>query len=372
MRMLVEPEAERPLTPAAATPSFKMQSAAGAELARRRREAMSARPTPGYVRKRPQSAPAAQRRQVATERQGEYRDATVAEPFRLHRQTTGFGHSVLTPRPGSYRAGSGIGLSDKNGLLSELRDKMRSDVLAPALQRHDPEHTGLISASDFHTCLRELNIRLNFPQVQWIFAAVGDAKAGAMDYESFCERLGGNIRIGAAKHATETHGVRESWIWRKEELSPPLPPQPNAAAALHAGIEPEPDAVSVELQPRAERPQIWNGSNAPCNASTVHEVLNGPEGGAPLPLKDKREFYARGKEGWVGASAAEERQKVASVRRVQREKQRNHRAMLSEAVKRATEKAAGAAALRTMKENWRRDNHEAMARAANVYNPYAA
>ena len=57
MRMLVEPEAERPLTPAAATPSFKMQSAAGAELARRRREAMSARPTPGYVRKRPQSAP---------------------------------------------------------------------------------------------------------------------------------------------------------------------------------------------------------------------------------------------------------------------------------------------------------------------------
>ena len=139
-----------------------------------------------------------------------------------------------------------------------------------------------------------------------------------------------------------------------------------------AALPAEPDAVSVELRPRAERPQVWNGSNAPCNASTVHEVLNGPEGGAPLPLKDKREFYARGKEGWVGASAAEERQKVASVRRVHRENHRSHGAMLSEAVKRATEKAAGAAALRTMKENWRRDNHEAMARAANVYNPYAA
>lgn len=180
---LSEPrQQERPATPAAATPRF-LHGAMDAAKDAIRRQALAASPKPGF--RRPQSAPAGERKMAATVRQGETREVTVADNLLLSTVdrrwiSTGSSPLVAAAQPGRYPVEggygderfSGIGLSDQKGIISTLRHRMRQNRLAPALRDYDPQHTGTIDAKSFRTCMRQLDVQLTRPQVQWIFSAV--------------------------------------------------------------------------------------------------------------------------------------------------------------------------------------------------------
>ena len=151
-----------------------------------KRQVRAAHSTPSF--RRPHSAPAGQRKMVAAAN-GQTREAAVAGHLSLSKldprwTTADAVPSSLAPPHGAQRGQhlvdcaygdarfSGIGISDQAGMISKLRDRMRSNRLAPALYDCDPEQTGTIDAKSFHTCMQRLEVRLTWSQVQWIFSAV--------------------------------------------------------------------------------------------------------------------------------------------------------------------------------------------------------
>jgi hypothetical protein len=187
LQTLAEPlQQEQPATPAATTPRF-LHGEMDAAKAAVRRQALVASPKPGF--RRPQSAPAGQRKMVATSRKDETREVTVADNLLLSsvdRRWISPGGSSVPAAPAAARPGgrcpleggygeerfSGIGVSDQKGILSLLRHRMRQNRLAPALRAHDPQQTGKIDAKSFLTCMQQLDVRVTRSQVQWIFSAV--------------------------------------------------------------------------------------------------------------------------------------------------------------------------------------------------------
>ena len=319
---------ERPATPASSTPRVLITAMQAAREASRR-QALAAAPSPGY-RARPQSAPAAQRHQVATDRKGEMREVTVAEPLEFHedvdrrwaspestpvRMTNG--HDSRAVRRGKYKSEStdgvsGIGLSDKNGLISKIRHLQRTNVLVPALHACDPDHTGTIDAETFHQCLQELDVCLSPPQVQWIFSAFGvdsSTAEGRMHYDQFCAKLHADVRVGMAKNAYETHAKSDKWIFRKEEETPARPlanVETKAVTMLpregvhHGGRAHGADYVEI-AHPRL--PVHYTAQNAAWSGTlSVMGRLLRPAESELQTLKANRGFYARGKEGWAAGA----------------------------------------------------------------------
>jgi hypothetical protein len=355
MVTLTEPaQLERPATPAASTPRVLITAMQAAREASRR-QALAAVPKPGYRRARPQSAPATHRQQAATDRKGETRSVTVAQPLVFHEDVDrrwaspestpvrmSNGHDSRAPPPGRYASDategvSGIGMSDKNGVIGKIRDLQRKNRLVPALHACDPDHTGTIDASAFHQCLHELDVSLSPPQVQWIFSSLGvdgSTPEGRMNYDQFCAKLHADIRVGMAKNAYETHSHSDTWIFRKEEESPARPLVETKAVGMlpREGVDPGGTAGAEMIEiPHPRLPVHYTAQTAPWSGtlSVMGRLLRPVESEAQT-LKANREFYARGKEGWVAAHTDEERNATNRLRLAQRENRNIHDAQAME------------------------------------------
>jgi hypothetical protein len=435
LQTLSEPhQPERPATPAAATPRF-LQSAVDAAKAASRRQALAASPKPGF-RRRPQSAPAVQRRLLATARKGEPREVTVAEHMSFNKVDRRWASPESAPvpmvpdpraaQPGRYpveggygiEGVSGIGLSDQNGVLSKIRDRMRESRLAPALHRCDPDHTGTIDAASFHKCLHELDVSLSEPQVQWIFSAVrsipsvsfwrlfetksfcsgrrmwltsawlvppdilrrsiqlgvdGSHPDARMDYSKFCEKLHAETRVGMAKNAYENHSHSDKWIFRKEEVQPARPFVESKAVTLlpREGVDPGSMRGDVIEIAHPHPPAHYTAATAPWSGSrSVMGRILAPDDTSLQTLKANREFYARGKEGWVAQAGMQRKAATDRYRDVMRENRVVQTAVTSARQQVDVDRIAQKIAKRSMKENFRRDLYEANARSNNIANNY--
>lgn len=443
---------ERPATPAFTTPRFlhsAMDAATAAKVCRTfisqsfpftkligprvgqaaaRRQGLAAHSRPSF--RRPHSAPAGQRKMVAAAN-GETREVAVAghlssskldprwtsadavpvslaPPHVAHR-----GQHLVDCAYGDDRF-SGIGISDQAGMISKLRDRMRSNRLAPALYDCDPEQTGTIDAESFHTCMQQLEVRLTWSQVQWIFSAVrccsfdvfvvlsGALAAaanlkcsfmlccvsmrllqlgahcshsdGRMDYGKFCEKLRAEPRVGMAKNAHETHAHSDKWIFRREELDPgrPVANSERKVLTVMPRTDPRYEGGDVVMIEQPEPCVHFSGANAPW--SQTHTVMGSflaPDAGAAAVEKTveaTRAFWARGKEGWVDQAGVERKAATERRRRVLRENCARETALTSGRQQATANASAQRIAKRTLKQGFRRDIYEAQARAANVGN----
>ena len=154
----------------------------------------------GANKQRPQSAPT---RKKALSTHNELRtDSTLVTDEIDRRWTDPTCVRMSHPHPFSKARGRhgrcppALGLSKDDPNIQMMRDALRRNVLVPALEAADPQHTGHLSIERFHECLDTLNIRLTSAQVRRLRAACGAPHPNEpMDYAVLCDRLGGVRKV---------------------------------------------------------------------------------------------------------------------------------------------------------------------------------
>ena len=195
-----------------------------------------------------------------------------------------------------------------------------------------------------------------------------------MNYSKFCEKLHAETRVGMAKHAYENHAHSDKWIFRKEELQPgrPLANAESKATVLlprkaaHPG-DGQSDIVMIE---HPEPASHFTAATAPWSGSrTVLGSILAPDK-TEHTIQGGRNFWARGKEGWVGQTTAERKATTERRRNALRENYSRQTALTNEQKQAGTDASAQRIAMRNMKQNFRRDMYQANASATNVTNVY--
>lgn len=195
-------------------------------------------------------------------------------------------------------------------------------------------------------------------------SANGSRSDKRMDYSKFCEKLHADVRIGVAKKHYETHPDVDKWIFRQEELESahPLEHVDSKAVSLlpREGVDPgyeRSDVIEIE---HPEPPAHFTSTTAPWSSShTVMGSILAPD--EAQTVKASRDFWARGKEGWVDQAGAERKAATDRYRGALRDNFARQSVLSSQHRRAEADRSAQRIAKRTMKQNFRRDIYEANA-----------
>jgi hypothetical protein len=193
-----------------------------------------------------------------------------------------------------------------------------------------------------------------------------------MDYSKFCEKLHAETRVGMAKNAYENHSHSDKWIFRKEELQPgrPLAHAESTAMVLlpRKAMDPRGERSDIVMVEHPEPPTHFTAATGPSSGShTVMRSILAPDS-TEHTVQGGRNFWARGKDVWVGQTGAERKAATERHREALRENYLLQTALSSERQQADTDRSAQRIAMRSMKQNFRRDIYAANASAINVFN----